>query len=47
MTVTLSRAENEGVPTQNLFPLYIFLARLVSDVAPTEVKMDMLLFKLD
>ncbi|PON83353.1 Polycomb protein, VEFS-Box [Trema orientale] len=36
MTVSLSRTENEGVQTQNLFPLYVFLARLVTDVAPAE-----------
>ncbi|PON69774.1 hypothetical protein PanWU01x14_085580 [Parasponia andersonii] len=36
MTVSLSRTENEGVQTQNLFPLYVFLARLVTDVAHAE-----------
>ncbi|XVE63842.1 hypothetical protein DITRI_Ditri07aG0053600 [Diplodiscus trichospermus] len=36
MTVSVSGIVNEGVPTQNLFPLYILLARLVSDVAVSE-----------
>ncbi|BBH01589.1 VEFS-Box of polycomb protein [Prunus dulcis] len=36
MTVSISRNEKEGVQTQNLFPLYVFLARLVPDVAVPE-----------
>ncbi|XWS47714.1 hypothetical protein CRYUN_Cryun13aG0007900 [Craigia yunnanensis] len=36
MTVSVSRIVNEGVLTQSLFPLYILLARLVSDVAAAE-----------
>ncbi|XP_024018942.1 polycomb group protein EMBRYONIC FLOWER 2 isoform X2 [Morus notabilis] len=36
MTVSLSRAKNNGAQTQNLFPLYVFLARLVSDIAAAE-----------
>ncbi|XWS51561.1 hypothetical protein CRYUN_Cryun12cG0187200 [Craigia yunnanensis] len=36
MTVSVSGIVNEGVLTQNLFPLYILLARLVSDVAVAE-----------
>ncbi|KAM6601293.1 polycomb group protein EMBRYONIC FLOWER 2 isoform X2 [Cannabis sativa] len=35
MTVTLSRIEN-AVHTPNLFPMYVFLARLVPDVAAAE-----------
>ncbi|XWS36991.1 hypothetical protein CRYUN_Cryun19dG0004900 [Craigia yunnanensis] len=36
MTVSVSGIVNEGVLTQNLFPLYILLARLVSNVAVAE-----------
>ncbi|XVF54895.1 hypothetical protein PTKIN_Ptkin05aG0217100 [Pterospermum kingtungense] len=36
MTVSVSGIVNEGVLTQNLFPLYILLARIVSDVAVAE-----------
>ncbi|XWS60143.1 hypothetical protein CRYUN_Cryun07bG0009300 [Craigia yunnanensis] len=36
MTVSVSGIVNEGMLTQNLFPLYILLARLVSDVAAAE-----------
>ncbi|XVF11297.1 hypothetical protein REPUB_Repub08aG0014600 [Reevesia pubescens] len=36
MTVSISGVVNEGVLTQNIFPLYILLARLVSDVAVAE-----------
>ncbi|XP_048442624.1 polycomb group protein EMBRYONIC FLOWER 2-like [Pyrus x bretschneideri] len=37
MTVSISMNEMEGLQTQNLFPLYVFLARLVPDVAVPEV----------
>ncbi|KAL5810718.1 hypothetical protein ACOSQ3_027445 [Xanthoceras sorbifolium] len=33
MTISLSGTVNEGIPAQSPFPLYILLARLVSDVA--------------
>ncbi|KAB2038162.1 hypothetical protein ES319_D03G126800v1 [Gossypium barbadense] len=36
MSVSISRIVNEGVLTQSLFPLYILLARVVSDVAVAE-----------
>ncbi|XP_022730755.1 polycomb group protein EMBRYONIC FLOWER 2-like isoform X3 [Durio zibethinus] len=36
MTVSISRTLDEGVLSQSLFPLYILLARLVSDVAAPE-----------
>ncbi|KAM1278798.1 hypothetical protein ACFX2J_030774 [Malus domestica] len=36
MTVSISMYEKEGVQTHNLFPLYVFLARLVPDVAVPE-----------
>ncbi|CAN6558390.1 unnamed protein product [Malus baccata var. baccata] len=36
MTVSISMNEMEGLQTQNLFPLYVFLARLVPDVAVPE-----------
>ncbi|XP_024198431.1 polycomb group protein EMBRYONIC FLOWER 2 isoform X1 [Rosa chinensis] len=36
MTVSVSRNEREGVQTQKLFPLYVFLARLVPDVVAPE-----------
>lgn len=37
MTVSVSRNEREGVQSQKLFPLYVFLARLVPDVVAPEV----------
>ncbi|XVF07425.1 hypothetical protein REPUB_Repub06bG0137800 [Reevesia pubescens] len=36
MTVSISQIVNEGVLTQSLYPLYILLARLVSDVTAAE-----------
>ncbi|KAK8576417.1 hypothetical protein V6N13_032339 [Hibiscus sabdariffa] len=36
MSVSVSRIVNEGVLNQSLFPLYILLARVVSDVAVAE-----------
>ncbi|GMJ13666.1 EMBRYONIC FLOWER 2, CYTOKININ RESISTANT 1 [Hibiscus trionum] len=36
MSVSVSRIVNEGVLTQSLFPLYILLARVVSDVVVAE-----------
>ncbi|MBA0825094.1 hypothetical protein Goarm_021706, partial [Gossypium armourianum] len=36
MSVSISRIVNEGVLSQSLFPLYILLARVVSDVAVAE-----------
>ncbi|GMN57798.1 hypothetical protein TIFTF001_026899 [Ficus carica] len=36
MTVSLSGAENDGARAQSVFPLYVFLARLVSDVSNAE-----------
>ncbi|XP_039063202.1 polycomb group protein EMBRYONIC FLOWER 2-like isoform X2 [Hibiscus syriacus] len=36
MTVSVSGIVNEGVPTQSIFPLYVLLARLVSDVEIAE-----------
>lgn len=36
MTVSLSGAENDGAQAQSVFPLYVFLARLVSDVSNAE-----------
>ncbi|MBA0821172.1 hypothetical protein Goarm_018044, partial [Gossypium armourianum] len=36
MTVSVPGIVNEGVLTQTVFPLYILLARLVSDVAVAE-----------
>ncbi|KAF3442303.1 hypothetical protein FNV43_RR16219 [Rhamnella rubrinervis] len=36
MTVSHSRTENESMQNHNLFPLYVFLGRLVSDVAVQE-----------
>ncbi|KAM7491783.1 hypothetical protein LguiA_034704 [Lonicera macranthoides] len=36
MTISLSGTLNNGLQSQNLFPLYILLARLVSNVAVTE-----------
>lgn len=41
MTVSISRSEND----QNLFPLYIFLARLVSDGTSSEVREHVHMFK--
>lgn len=46
MTVSLSGAENDGARAQSVFPLYVFLARLVSDVSNAEVIMHVHLFKL-
>lgn len=43
MTVSVSRNEREGVQTQKLFPLYVFLARLVPDVVAPEVSVCILL----
>lgn len=37
MTVSVPGIVNEGVLTQTVFPLYILLARVVSDVAVAEV----------
>lgn len=47
MTVSHSRTENESTQNHNLFPLYVFLGRLVSDVAVQEVGMHIQLLKLN
>lgn len=47
MTISLSGTANEGLQTQNLFPLCIFLARVVSEAAVVEVRMHMLISYLN
>lgn len=47
MTISLPGTANEGLQTQNLFPLCIFLARLVSESAVVEVRMHMLISYLN
>jgi hypothetical protein len=43
MMISLPGTANEGLQTQNLFPLCIFLARLVSEVAVVEVRIHVLI----
>ena len=43
MMISLPGTANEGLQTQNLFPLYIFLVRLVYEVAVVKVRMHVLI----
>lgn len=37
MTISISRTSSVGGQTQSLFPMYVILGRLVSDIAVAEV----------
>ena len=39
MAISISRTSSAGGQTQNLFPIYVILGRLVSDISVAEVRM--------
>ena len=44
MTISISRTSGGGGQAHNLFPVYVILGRLVSDIAVAEVRRPVVVF---